>query len=219
MAAKHFVIPPRSHVLIDHPNLHHVRLVEFEDSVVCRIHVNDTEPDETEPSVTIWKLKDPVEFSITPNGLDVDVGAFLVILCASIVRDFWVLETRTKQRTYQRRTEKTRKREGTGKDRKLVVEKDYVFIPRFEYNLSSYQSQPRSVSHQVRVTLSPHLVSGHLRNLPEGWKPSEGAIEKAKEFGIQVGDGQTFVSPHERGAVEQLRSYRSKSALEMLFGD
>lgn len=36
MAAKHFVIPLRSYVLIDHPNLHHLRLVEFEDSVVCR---------------------------------------------------------------------------------------------------------------------------------------------------------------------------------------
>ena len=121
------------------------------------------------------------------------------------------------QRTYQKRTEKTRKREGTGKDRKLVVTKDYIFIPRFQYDLNAYQKHPRTVSHQARVTLSPHLVSGHIRKLPEGWRASEKQLTEAAEFGITVQDGQTFVRPHKRGEVEQLRTYRSRSALELLF--
>lgn len=114
---------------------------------------------------------------------------------------------------------RTRQREGTGKDRKLVITKDHTFIPRFQYDLSSYQNHPRVISHQARVTLSPHLVSGHLRKLPEGWKRSEQAEEHASEFVIQVGEGQTFVRPHKRGEVEQLRNYRSRSALALLFSE
>ena len=133
------------------------------------------------------------------------------------VRDFWVIEERAAERAYQKITEKTRERQGTGKDRKLVITKDYTFIPRFQYDLSAYQKHPSAVSHQARVTLSPHLVSGHLRRLPEGWKRSASAEEHAAEFGIQVGEGQTFVRPHKRGEIEQLRTYRSRSALELIF--
>ena len=244
IAAKHFVIPPRSDVMLSHPNLHHIHLIEFDDSVVCRVHVDDREVDDTEASVTIWKENATGElsrkkripailtaervavfhrenlrtldeipfpnFSVNPFTLDSGIQAFLVLLCASIVRDFWMLEERSRQRTYQTRTEKQRRREGTGKARKLVVEKNYIFIPRFEYDLSVYQDKPdKKIQHEVRVTLSPHLVSGHLRRLPEDWKASEEAKENAAEFGIQLQDGQTFVRPHERGEIEQLRTYRS----------
>ena len=135
----------------------------------------------------------------------------------SIVRDFWVLEERTRAQVYQKHTKKNRKREGKGKARKLVITKDYVFIPRAAYDLSAYQTT-KTVQHQTRVTLSPHLVSGHFRKLRDGHKASDQAISNAVEFGLKVGDGQTFVRPHERGEIEQLRTYRSRSALDMLFG-
>ena len=156
IAAKHFHIQPKSKLALGHPNLHAILLHEFPDSVVCKILVDDGFITETEPVVTLWKNKEAL-FGITPESLNVEVAAFLCLLCASVVRDFWVLEERAAQRTYQKRTEKTRERVGTGKDRKLVITKDYTFIPRFQYDLSSYQKHPRSISHQARVTLSPHL--------------------------------------------------------------
>lgn len=217
LAAKQFVIPARARVMLHHPNLHHLYLAEFQETVICRIHVSDAPPTDTEPTVTIYK--NPVNFGTVPEDLPPTIQSFLCLLCASVVRDFWVMESRARQRTYQTRTEKQRRREGRGKDRKLVVEKDYIFIPRFQYDLSVYQDKPQTeIQHEVRVTLSPHLVSGHIRNLPENWKASEEAKENAAEFGIHLQEGQTFVRPHERGEVEQLRTYRSRSAVELLFG-
>lgn len=215
LAAKHFFIAPNSQVTLEHPHLHHLKITEFEDSVICNIHITDAPATGTEPSVTLWKADR--KFSVTPEGLGLEIEAFLVLLCAAIIRDFWVLETRARQRTYQTRTEKKRERQGTGKSRKRVVTKEWTFIPRFQYDLNAYQSHPRKVSHEVRVTLSPHLVSGHLRKLPEGWKRSETAEKTATEFGIQLEDGQTFVKPYKKGEVEQMRTYRSRSALELLF--
>lgn len=217
--SQHFTIPPRAQVHLHHPALHHVVLMELEASVVCRIHVDDAEPDDSEPTVTLWKAHPDGHFSVTPEAIDAGIQAFLILLCAAIVRDFWVLEPHTRQRAYRTRTEKKRERKGTGKDRKLVVSKDYIFLPRFQYNLAAYQDRPRTIAQQTRVTLSPHLVSGHLRKLPDGWKRSDTAETTAKTFGITLGDGQTFVRPHERGEIEQLRTYRSRSAFKLIFGE
>jgi hypothetical protein len=99
----------------------------------------------------------------------------------------------------------------------MIVEKDYTFIPRFSYDLSVYQTT-KTVQYQARVMLSPHLVSGHIRRLPSGHQASAEAIQNAQEFGIRFSDGETFVKPHERGEIEQLRNYRSRSAMQLLFG-
>ena len=215
LSAKHFHISPNSCVQLHHPNLHAIEFAEFEDIVIGKLLV-DGEKNETEPTVIIHKSPE-INFGVSPEELRLDIKSFLILLVAAITRDFWVLEARAAARTYQRRTEKERKRVGTGKDRKRVVEKTHIFIPRFQYDLASYQKHPRVVSTQARVTLSPHLVSGHLRRLPEGWERSEAAEAHAAEFGINLAAGQTFVRPHKRGEIEQLRTYRSRSALELIF--
>ena len=225
LRSQHFTISPRSQVLLTHPNLHHLVFHEFEDCVVCRIHTTDAPADDTEPIVTISKpevgsvvnsQRLDAGFSFASYEIDQGIQAFLILLCASIVRDFWVLEERARQQVYQKRTEKRMKREGKGKARKMVVSKDYTFIPRFSYDLSVYQTT-KMVQHQARVTLSPHLVSGHIRRLPKGHQASEEAKENAQEFGIKFNEGETFVRPHERGEIEQLRNYRSRSAMQLLF--
>ena len=186
LRSQHFTISSRSQVLLSHPNLHGLILQEFDDCVVCRVHVTDGPADDTEPIVTIWKpeiesVVDPQQldarFSFAPSEIDKGIQLFLILLCASIVRNFWVLEERTRQTLYQRRTKKRRKREGKGKARKMIVEKDYTFIPRFSYDLSVYQTT-KTVQYQARVMLSPHLVSGHIRRLPSGHQASAEAIQK-----------------------------------------
>ena len=44
-------------------------------------------------------------------------------------------------------------------------------------------------------------VRGHVRNLPEGWKPSSSRVELAAEYGYSLGENQTFVSPHTKVAA------------------
>lgn len=241
LASQHFTVPPDSVVELNHQVLNYLTLQEFSDCVIIRIHLINDPKDYATPAVTFWKAPGTFDefistfdpdvipeapcrpkehgpgFAFTPYEVHNDIKGFLILLAATIVRDFWVLEERSATRSYIKRTNKTRKRVGRGKDRKLEVTKDYTFIPRFQYNLESYKVN-KTIQHQTRITLSPHLVSGHIRHLPEGWERSEKAQENADQFGITLQDGQTFVMPHERGEIEQLRTYRSRSALEMLFG-
>lgn len=49
------------------------------------------------------------------------------------------------------------------------------------------------------VTRIPHDVSGHPRNLPDGWHASINKLEEAKAAGIQLLDGQTYVKPYSTG--------------------
>jgi len=44
-----------------------------------------------------------------------------------------------------------------------------------------------------------HAVSGHIRRLPRGSKPSASARAAAREWGIELPRGYTFVRPHVRG--------------------
>ena len=229
LAAQHFVIPPMARVTISHPDLSHLTIKETESFIACQIYENKEEL-EIPPCITFWKelrqseishpnmktINNEIGVSIRPAQISNGIQGFLILLCATIIRDFWVLQQRERSEQYQTKTETTRERTGHGKQRKLVKKKNYTFIPRFKYDFDTYKIN-KSVQHNIRVTLSPHLVSGHIRNLPNGWNTSEQAQDNAKEFGIKLTTGTTFVRPHKRGEIEQLRTYRSKSALKMLF--
>ena len=215
--SQHFQIPDRAVVQIGHPALDRIELLEYPDSVVALLHTEQGLKLEDTAAVTIHKaLAD--RFYFVPDTASEKVKAFAYLICGSVVRDFWVLEERSRGRVYQKRTEKKRERVGRGKDRKLVVEKSYTFIPRFKYTLEGVgQEISTPQARQVRVSLSPHIVSGHFRKLPENWKVSEQAKQHAEEFGLTLADGYTFVRPHKRGEIQQMRTYRSRSAFELIF--
>ncbi len=44
-------------------------------------------------------------------------------------------------------------------------------------------------------------MRGHLRRLPEGWCPSEGARAAAAWYGLVLSPDHTFVRPHTRGGA------------------
>ena len=210
LRSQHFIMPPAG-VTIEtgHPILQTLSLFEDEKHLTSIINKS--------PLMIIWNKADG-SYSFLPALFDNEIMGFLLLLTALTARDFWTLEERTRARFYQQRTQKIRRRQGTGKARVLQKEKGYIWIPRFQYDLSKYQTT-KTVQHQIRVTLSPHLVSGHIRRLPDGHKASDQAIANAAEFGITVGGETTFVMPHERGEIEQLSNYRSRSAIQMLFGE
>ena len=91
-------------------------------------------------------------------------------------------------------------------------------MPRFRYTLEGIgQEVTTPQACQVRVSLSPHIISGHFRKLPETWNVSEQAKKHAEEFGLKLTDSYTFVRPHKRGEIHQMRTYRSRSAFELIF--
>lgn len=50
-----------------------------------------------------------------------------------------------------------------------------------------------------KTTRSPHDVSEHVRNLPEGWSASEEKKASAAERGIELQPGQTLVDAYSTG--------------------
>ena len=68
-------------------------------------------------------------------------------------------------------------------------------------NVGSLISEAISTSVSSNFPIGNINVRGHVRNLPEGWKPSSGRGELAAEYGYSLGENQTFVSPHKKVAA------------------
>ena len=231
LAAQHFVIPFMARVNIGHESLSHMTIKENAQYVACQIYEDevgksippvvtfwkDLEAAEQSPEIPVKEDTDTIAFSFRPFTVPAGVQGFLILLCATIIRDFWVLHEQSRTQQYQKHTKKTRERKGKGKERKLKITKSYTYVPRFEYDFETYKLN-KNVQHNTRRELSPHTISGHLRRLPEEWQASKEATENAKEFGITLNEGQTFVKPYERGALNELQNFKSKSAMKMLFG-
>ena len=228
LTSKNFTILPNSEVILDAKNLYKITLEETGGIVVCKSYC-DKEERVMGPGVFIWKEKvfihadnpdDKSFFEMTPVEMGEGVRSFFFLLCSAIVRDFWVLEERSRQRVYQKRVSRERKTVGSRKKGTLKheIKKIHQYLPRFRYAPKAVVSRSKRATQQARVSLSPHLVSGHIRRLVDGQMASEEAKGYAEDFGITLVEGYTFVRPHEKGASERLlRTYRSKSALELIF--
>ena len=68
-------------------------------------------------------------------------------------------------------------------------------------NVGSLISESISTSVSSNFPIDNINVRGHVRNLPEGWKPSSSRVELAAEYGYSLGENQTFVSPHTKVAA------------------
>lgn len=56
-----------------------------------------------------------------------------------------------------------------------------------------------TAAERAAIARRVHGVRGHLRRLPGAWTRSKDAVAFAREFGIVLPDGFTFVRPHMRG--------------------
>ena len=137
------------------------------------------------------------------------VHASLKMLFAAVIRDFWVVEERDAVFS-----PKNVKRLGGVRIRKAEDGSPrIVYLPRINYREKpSLQKCRESLDHTTR---SAHFVQKHLRKVGQ---PSDLQILLAKQYGVSVPEGYTFVRPHERGANSaRLIIYRSKSALQSLY--
>lgn len=123
-------------------------------------------------------------------------------LVAAIIRDFLVCEDKESFYSGRGQTKKT------GKTKTLLAVR---YLPRFRVRYIGIR-QSEYKSHRAEVV--GHHVSGHLRQCRMA-NPAQ--LVLARQFGIPVPDGFTFVRPHDRGGSARVL-YRSKSALQMLYG-
>ena len=68
-------------------------------------------------------------------------------------------------------------------------------------NVGPLISESISTSVSSNFPIDNINVRGHVRNLPEGWKPSSSRVELAAEYGYSLGENQTFVSSHTKVAA------------------
>lgn len=123
-------------------------------------------------------------------------------LVTAIVRDFLVCQE--KETFYTGKAAKPLPRPAS---RPGVVIR---YLPRFRIRYIGI----RSTDYQnKRVEVTGHHVSGHLRQCRMA---TPGQLALAREFGIEVPEGFTFVRPHDRGAHAKTL-YRSRSALQLLY--
>jgi len=130
----------------------------------------------------------------------------LVLVLASVVRDFLVVEERQAQFVV-----KSAMRSRCATNQALSV----IYLPRVRYvnpNINNFQE--KFIEGIVR---SPHNVGAHLRKAE---KPSPGQLLIAMRYGFNVPRGYTFVRPHRRGDLagqQRQRIYRSRSASSILY--
>lgn len=137
------------------------------------------------------------------------VHASLKMLFAAVIRDFWVVEERDAVFS-----PKNVKRLGGVRIRKAEDGSPrIVYLPRINYREKPSPKKCReSLDHTTR---SAHFVQKHLRKVGQ---PSDLQILLAKQYGVSVPEGYTFVRPHERGVNSaRLVIYRSRSALQSLY--
>ena len=90
-----------------------------------------------------------------------------------------------------------------------------IYIPRVKYSVVEQPSASR-----VRVDLGQrdikvHGVSCHVRKVGQA---SAKQLFLAQRYGVDVPTGYTFVRPHERGKKKRDVLYRSRSAMQAIFG-
>lgn len=131
------------------------------------------------------------------------------LLIASLIRDFWVVETRESVFNFYR---KNVKRKVNGEKVKQLVIK---YIPRVKYTkkLNVFNTD-KELSFETRRA---HWVTPHLRKLSKG-NASDFRAALAKTYGFTIKPGFTFVKPFEKGGLKGKNViFRSKSATKLLF--
>jgi hypothetical protein len=139
----------------------------------------------------------------------------IVALVAAITRDMFVVETVPKFYDERRST-----KPGGGRRRKK--ENRYIWIPKKRIN---YVGAPGTVGEHIYATapydIKPHhhKVIGHRR---KGVKnPNPKLVEMGRRAGLNMEPGYTYIKPYEYdnlGGSGERRLYKSRSALETLFG-
>ena len=130
----------------------------------------------------------------------------IAVFLSSMIRDFWVVEER--ERVFGKSIVARSVSQLSGDRRKPVI----VYLPRVKYK--NTQSDIVFAEKELDlVNRCEHFVVGHLR---KALKASNSQLSLARDYGINVPEGFTFVKPHKRGHLQAEKLYRSRSAMQCL---
>lgn len=76
-----------------------------------------------------------------------------------------------------------------------------TYVPRIEYVVEHDASEHQETGRHygTGTPKAAYMVAGFIRQIPEAWKTSDDAKERAKEAGMELPIGYTYVRPHVRG--------------------
>lgn len=174
-------------------SLGHVRLEQTGDTFKCE-HVST--------HTILGFLTFSTSGTVTDQVRQRSVSGHEFALVAAIVRDFLVCQEKETYYTGNGGAKTPRKAHAGH----IIIR----YLPRFRVRYIGI----RSTDYQERrVEVTGHHVTGHLRQCRMA---SPGQLAMARQFGIFVPDGFTFVRPHDRGGHAKTL-YRSRSALQLLY--
>lgn len=130
----------------------------------------------------------------------------LVLIVASVVRDFLVVEERQSQFVAR-----PARRPRCATNQELSI----IYLPRVRYlhpNIGAFNKSLTEDPHRTSHQVNPHLRKAE--------KASAEQMLLAMRYGFSVPRGYTFVRPHRRGDAavqERQRLYRSRSASAILY--
>jgi len=130
----------------------------------------------------------------------------LVLVAASVIRDFLVSEDRQSQ-FLGKQSKKTR----CNTNQELSI----IYLPRVRYLDPNIAGFNKAIAEDIHRP--SHQVAPHLRKVE---KASAEQLLLAMRYGFSIPTGYTFVRPHRRGDVvaqERQRIYRSRSASTILY--
>jgi len=87
---------------------------------------------------------------------------------------------------------------GPGRERRMVLPRIFRVTAAGE-GAGEIEAEWGTPETRRRLERAAHMVRGHLRRLPAGWKARSEAHRLAAGFGVVIPEGFTFVRPHLRG--------------------
>ena len=137
--------------------------------------------------------------------------ATIAALCCAIYRDFSVSETRL----YKKSDIKTLKKASKKSENDKRIQK-IIYLPRFKTKYIDDSPIIKNIDRKLNkiVERKGHDVTAHLRKVKVAC--SKVQIDLAKEYGIEIPLGYTFVRQHYRSGTRKETIYKSRFAFGLL---
>lgn len=194
------VIPPYAFSDITIGGFKGITLNEINDRVYFQLHYSDFFVLRGYIDVIEKKFWFSHEVATLNDRLE-EFQCAILCLVISLIRDHWVIEFREK--LFKQKVV----RSSSSSDSKVSI----IYIPRIRYigtiNIKNCESEINLTSR------AKHFVKAHIRK-----SQTSSEIQKilARQYNYHLPEGFTFVRPHERGDIEKIKIYRSRSVSNLL---
>jgi len=215
---KQFGIAPKTTIVVDKPGFDSVSFYPLDrESRRCIFKVVVAPKNRNEQNFCLFGKLDAAlgeieALGIYPTAQTEKPLQLLLFLVTVAYRDCVVARSALSPRvsvskTAQKRTQKREKQKSS-----------LTLLARTKGTINSSFADPNRFVERLKQ-IAPAFRVEHSRLLPPGWKPSQRQIELAKQYGMFLPEGFTFVSPTNTEDIDEaaVQKFRSRSLLQLLF--